>query len=366
MIDIKFLILIACLLLIFTSTALANQLEISGSLKSDLIVSTDDGKLTDQEKINLVLEKGFGFDAEMYVDLGFREDYNNKSATDINQIYLDYYTNKMDWRIGKQIINWGSSYKLQPTDYFNPIDQTALKPLDEKIGVKAVKGIYYAPNDLEITGVVVPSFKAGKLSTVIPNLIAVEDDLKNIQEGFKVTKRSFRGFDLSLSGYHGFDQNPINNKMNFIYPKLNKIGFDLIGDIGEIGVWTELTYALYQDEELDNGLNTTLGVDYKWSNDLYLVIQAYYQQGRSSSEADKKMLNFHFDKPVFTFHQIESNVIYEFESETCVLEPQFNYSLASSIELQIGGTYINSSNEDALITATFGQNRVYTRLNIEF
>jgi hypothetical protein len=363
--DIKFLILIACLLLTFTSTALASQLEISGSLKGDLIVSTDDGKLTDQEKVNLILEKGFGFDAEMYIDLGFREDHNN-ADTDINEAYLNYYTDNMDWRIGKQLINWGSSYKLQPTDYFNPVDRTALKPLDEKLGVEAVKGIYYAPNGLEITGVVVPFFKADKLSTFIPNLRAVEDNVENMQEGFKVTKRSFKGFDLSLSGYHGFDRKPINNNMDFIYPELNRIGFDLIGDIGEMGVWTELAYAIYQDEEFDNGLETTLGADYKWSNDLYLVLQAYYQQGRLSSENDTKVFNLHFDKPIFNFHQVEGNFIYEFETETIVLEPQFNYSLANSIELQIGGTYINSQNDDALIVATFGQDRVYTRLNIEF
>ncbi|AZO95943.1 hypothetical protein [Halocella sp. SP3-1] len=357
--EINFILLIILLLITSVGVSAGDKLNIAGSLSTSIEAFSDDGELIDRERLNLELKRDFGFAADMYIDLAIQAMEKEDTEVGTNEAYLNYYTDNMDWRIGKQVINWGSSYKLQPTDYFNPYDYTALKPLDEKLGIKAVKGVYYTPNALEITGVVVPFFESSIANDV-------EDDLENLQAGFKVTRRSFKGFDLSVSGYHGFDKIPLSIQGDITFAELDKFGFDLIGDIGEMGIWTECVYGIYKDNDFDNSLAGTFGVDYKFTNDLYLVGQLYYLESRIEKESDTKMFNFHFDKPVFNFHTIEGKVIYEFESETFVFEPQFTYSLAEAIELQIGGTFVERNNEDVSIAYDLGEDRFYSRLNIEF
>jgi len=369
----NFILAIVIFLICSTGVFAKDKLEISGTLDSSIEGISDDGELIDRERLDLELKKSFGFDADMYIDLSTYSMKNEDTEVEANEAYLNYYTDHMDWRIGKQIINWGSAYKLQPTDYFNPHDYTAIKPLDEKLGVKAVKGIYYTANGLEITGVITSYFERNKLSEEKENLLkikgiaGVEDDIENIQGGFKITKRAFKGFDLSASTYHGFDKEFIeNDKGKFIYPEANRIGFDFIGDFGEMGVWTETAYSIYEDNQFNNRLEAALGIDYKFSDDLYLVGQYYFKGGRLDNEDDIKILNFHADRPIFQFHQIECNINYELGTETFVVEPQFNYSLANAVELQIGGTYVDSDDEDDAVASKLGKDRVYTRLKIEF
>jgi len=402
----KVLTLLLVLLLILSSVSYAKEIEISGSLNSYLVGNPNNGLIEEEEKVNLILEKEFGFDANMHLDLEFKSDANSSTTTSFNEAYLNYYTQNMDWRLGKQEISWGSAYKINPTSYFNPNDLTALKPLDEKLGVKAIKGIYYAPRGLEITGVVVPFFREDELGeenvdsivnkieqelkVMNPSLDEVaysksdtKNNIENIESGFKVTKRGFHGYDVSLSAYHGRDKLPaIDNKatldtvidgdtkatINFVYPKANRVGLDIIGDLGDMGVWAETTYSDYQDEQFKNIIEAAVGIDYKFDNNLYLVGQGYYKEGRTESEPRVKAANFYVSKPIFDFHEIEITTLYDFESETSLIEPQFNYSLANSVELQLGGTYVDSAEKDTssgLISA-LGQDRIYTRLNVEF
>jgi len=408
----KVLTLLLILVLVFSSVSYAKEIEISGSLNSYLVGNPNNGSIEEEEKVNLILEKEFGLDANMHLDLEVASDANSSTSTSFNEAYLNYYTRNMDWRIGKQEISWGSAYKMNPTSYFNPSDLTALKPLDEKLGVKAVKGVYYAPRGLEITGVVVPFFKGDEVSDKMVNSIlnttikelqqvkldpsiaideenpytnSVDRKVENVQGGIKVTKRRFHDYDISLSAYHGRDKLPIVDDeatldtidipssdpkatVSFVYPEADRVGFDIIGDLGDMGVWTEATYSDYQGEQYANTLEAAVGIDYKFDNDLYLVGQGYYKEGRTESEPKVKAANFYVSKPIFDFHEIEVTTLYDFESETSLIEPQFNYSLANSIELQLGGTYVDSAKKGTsrgLISA-LGQDRIYTRLNVEF
>ena len=388
----------------------SDELEVSGSLQSDLIYNSDSKELNDQAAINLILERDFGFGANMYLDLELTGSHNQTAETKIAAAYLNYYTKNMDWRLGKQKINWGSAYKLQPTDYFNPYDFTKLKPLDNKLGVKAVKGIYYGKQGLEVTGVIIPFFKSNELPNEeeqMTNLAAdivgtmpgitldsnapytglqVKDKLENVQAGFKVTKRAYQGFDLSASLYQGCDQQPLvdlnatrktvdpaqgDNQatVNFVYPENTRVGIDIIGDITdyEIGWWTEAVYSSYQNEQFGKRWQIAAGLDYTFANNLYLVGQAYYQQGRIAEEADSKLVSLHFDQPVLDFHSWESTLKYDWAAEVYVIDAQFNYSLADAVELQLGASYVNenNSNEGNLLTMA-AEDRAYSTLRVDF
>ncbi|ADL13197.1 hypothetical protein [Acetohalobium arabaticum] len=386
------LTVILVLVLILSSTAVVQGLEISTDIKLDLERDTDENKTDDREKINLTLEEQFNFTTDGYLDLEIESDYEDDTDIGIHEAYINYYTRDIDWRLGKQEVSWGSAYKIKPTDYFSPNDVSDMHPLDEKFGVTGVKGIYYAPNGLEVTGIAIPDFEADEVEdgreaevfkaateerpTISDYTVQDADDL---QLGVKVTKRRVNNFDLSFSAYHGRDNLPILDKKKtknnldptapkaFIkYPEVTKSGFDIIGDIDDMGIWLETAYSDYDDSQYDDIFETAVGIDYKFDSDLYLVGQWYNKEGRLSSEPKINAFNFYASKPVWNFHELEFTALYDTESDAYLLEPQFNYSIDDSIELQVGATYAHNEDDAGGMVSALAQDRLYTRLNIEF
>lgn len=271
------------MIIAFPAITLA-QTDISGTFKTNVIWDQDAEKLMDDEILNLVLERDFGLDANLNLDLQFnsyrrdqRISVNEKGEPviedmaqsereldlELSEAYLNYYTDNMDWTLGKQVINWGSSFELQPTNYFNPQDFNALDPIDAKVGVTAINGTYYAPENIQVTGILTPFFEAhqmreideikqqiafaengkGQMGQAIYNqleelslesfnqninsnditqslavdsgLEEVEDKLENIQGGIKITKRRWGRVDVSASAYRGRDKMPVLNVEEF-------------------------------------------------------------------------------------------------------------------------------------------------------
>jgi hypothetical protein len=345
------------LLIIFfvtPSVVAGSDFDLSGSFKSSTEYLSEDKELIDRERLNLEFKKEFSFNSDMLINLDFNA-FDGDTDIDFKEAYLNYYANKIDWRIGKQIINWGSSYKLKPSNYFNPNDLKALKIMDSKLGIKAIKANYYPKNKMEITGIVIPFFESN-----IDN--DIEDRLENIQAGIKVTRRGFKNSDISFSVYHGFEKNPIFTAQKTEFPEVDKLGFDLITDFLGMGFWTECSYSKFEKDNYKNYLAATIGADYKFDNDLYLVAQFSYLENRSNYEKQSEIFNLHFEKPVFNFHQLEALIIYELESETFVCEPQFTYSISEGLDLEIGIRYVDSKHSGLKQIYDFGEDRIYCQL----
>ena len=432
-------VVILTLILSFTLfTVLAADLESSGSIDSVLEIDPNNEMISDKEEINLILEKDYGFNASMYLDLeinssrvsaealpnGGTYQYpvnDRQTEIKINRAYLNYYTKNIDWTLGKQDINWGSGFEINPTSYFNPVDQTAFEPLQNKLGVSGVSGIYYGSNNIEITSVVVPFFNTNKTNDLESNhqittinkkvtsglsqelsaitgtpitvnlastapykITEVKDDIDNMQTGIKITKRSVANYDYSLSAYQGRDMSPLVDMnatsstidlstgdlaatVHYVYPEVDKLGVNIIGQINEVGTWVELAYSQYQDEQFDNRLEIISGVDYKFNNNLYLIGQNYYKEGRSNLESDINLTVLHAEKPVFDFHDFEGDLKYESETKTLITELEFLYSLSNSTKLIFGGSYLTSDqDEDSLVVSNLGSDKLYTRLKIDF
>ncbi|WP_408954363.1 hypothetical protein [Natroniella sp. ANB-PHB2] len=388
-------VILLTLVLLLTFTTMGFAAEVSGSLDSHLTVDIDEEELDGKTEFNLIIEDDFGFDADMKVDLGFLLHENYENEVRINEAYLNYYTMNSDWRLGKQEINWGSGYKLNPTSYFNPQNLKAFDLIDENLAVRAVKSTYYTAGGLEISGVVAPFFKgngdleetekiadkfAKELSTeklsFDDSANDIENELSDIQAGAKLTNRGFKGYDISLSAYHGYDLLPsmigADNDENLLleYPEVNKLGFDLIGDVKDIGIWSEIVYNIYSEDYYDDTLNLVVGADYNFDNDLYLVGQFYYRGERVEQEPEIQALNLYFSKPAFDFHEVEFTTLYDLESGSYMIKPQYNHSLVDSIELQLGAKIVDIDIDDELEGFSFGDslgsNSIYTRLNVNF
>ncbi|MGM0421255.1 MAG: hypothetical protein ACQEQG_09695, partial [Bacillota bacterium] len=130
--------------------------------------------------------------------------------------------------------------------------------------------------------------------------------------------------------------------------------------------WLELAYSLYDQDQFDNRLEATIGLDRRFANELYLVGQYYHRQGRLEGENDVNLATLYFEKPVADFHKIQMSSMYEFESESYLLEMQFDYSLTDSVIWQTGATYTETGSAQAGMLDTMSGDRIYTRIQVDF
>jgi hypothetical protein len=86
---------------------------------------------------------------------------NRPNVFDVREMYIDLFTKKVDFRIGRQQIIWGQADGVFITDIVSPKNLTdfLLWDFNEiRLGVNAIKTRYYPHDDHEIELVLIPSF----------------------------------------------------------------------------------------------------------------------------------------------------------------------------------------------------------------
>lgn len=301
---------------------------LSGDLKIKYIYQLADKNHLDQTDFTLQIEKNFAYTAGFYLQFGLesysqylRGDKAIKTDLLIKEGYFDYYTENIDWRAGRQILNWGSSYNLKPSNYFNPIDPGAINPLESREGIEALQARYYLKNNQEITAV-----------------IGLRDSIDDPQQALKFTKRRWQGFDLSFSLFSGQQLEAIKSKY---YPEVKKAAFDLRGDITkkDIGIFSEIVYSNFKAELFNNSLEAVIGFDYKFKNNFYLLGQYYYQEKIKNNLDNSQIISIHAERPFWQFHNWEADLLYDLNSKFLLLRPKLIYSLAEGLELEAGAVF---------------------------
>ena len=406
----------------FTATGVTQDLEIAGQYRGETELFSNDSSYAHQHWINLVLEKSLGQSARMHMNVEMNT-YGNGTITPLMQeASVCYYTNHIDYRFGKQLVSWGSAYKLNPTSYFNPYDLTIVTPGEKRLGIIAATARYYGPARIEIAGILSPFFTSHQMppgageqmiqQTVLQTLhemnqsipisaisVAmdpanpfvspeVEPNLENTSGGIQLTKRGLLNTDVSLSAYHGRDKfMTVEEEMTeesiflatqdpsqidtlatvyFIYPEVNRIGLDIIGTAGDVGFWIEGTYSIYSKAYQSDVMTIVTGADYRFANDIYLVAQGIYNTGKTPEQEDMKAIMGYVSKPIFGFHDIEFMGLYDAETESYFLQPQFRYSLGNAVALEFGGTLVHLEGGYASLFSRMISDRLYARLTIDF
>ena len=159
--------IIFILLLITSQYATAQKVDISGFGRSYEGVNVNNGDFTIiQQTLNLNFEKRGDKVALKANPMTFL--YNSDSLTfRMRELYLDFYFDKFDLRIGKQQVVWGKADGVFITDIISPLNLTEflLPDFDEiRIGVIAAKMNYYIGNST-IEAIFIPQFTP----TVRPN-----------------------------------------------------------------------------------------------------------------------------------------------------------------------------------------------------
>ena len=430
----KLLAFLIITLLIFNIPALAlntENLEYGGKIKQDIVYNNATEKWQGYSGIEIELEKSFGFDKRAYLNTELYTNYQNEKFTDlkvdVNQAYFDFYLKNSDLRIGKQKINWGSAYKINPSSMTNPYDLTAQNPTEEKLGVPAIKNKYYFNNTTSLTGVIITDFvespvpdslkqnmitgiktdfksqliKQGisnnQANQIIKNNLNVVhtkpeiDELSELEYAFNFMKRNVRGFDLSASYFNGYEDIPsittelesiqkdlvyiasnyptnINTELNIGYKRTQGFGLNAIGAISNVGVWSEINYQVNEDDEKTT--DVVLGSDYTFENNLYTVAQ-FIHRDYSDYQIPREEMNyllFHGDLPFRQIHNIKTNIIYDLGIGNYMFNPEMTFSLSNNLNLDLGTVITGekeSSESHSLFNMMSGE-RSYFELTYNF
>ena len=224
-----------------------------------------------------ITEPGFNKEYEYSEDTQLSRNLrlsNSNFEINFNELYINYQTEKFRIRAGNQIYGWGTADVINPTSYFNPIDfrEFIFKDDDEmKFGVPSVSGMFFGDNctvEVVFVPVHVPieissynSFWAAEnddalYSVFIENSDGLPVEVKNFGFGFRVSL-SYNGADISLSGYHGPDKEPVHLPVGlFVKPNepvyvrvepeyhiIDMVGLDFSKTLGSFVVQFEVAFS---------------------------------------------------------------------------------------------------------------------------
>ena len=214
-------------LLLLTAT-LSAQLSYSGELNPNVMTRT-----SDQSQINLPyrllsLDLGYtlgNWDLKTNSAIEYRNQ-PSESVFDLREMYLAYFPDWGEVKIGKQIHAWGSADGNNPTDNLNPYDYYYLfEPgVGKKIGTFSFSTkIYYGNYQLE--GVITPQFKSNRYPygekdypISIPEKPEIEYPVQDeLELGFRV-QTTIGESDFGFSVFKGNDRAPSLATLKY-YPK---------------------------------------------------------------------------------------------------------------------------------------------------
>ena len=229
-------------------------------------------------KLEKKLDNGIGVFAEGYsAREDFRSDGNTRSS--MREIYVETRQGDFDFRVGRQIIAWGRTDRLNPTDNLTPRDARLLAAdIDEdRFGSLAAKASWNLTANDSLTLVLLPEFQANKSYSKYPESIPTA----NNQWAIKYDQ-SGKAVDWSVSYYDGYDITPdLSSASVYQHYRIKVLGMDIATTVGSNRFALESAYTQTQDM---NGtdeyikspfLYTVFGVEHDFGNNTSGIIQIF-------------------------------------------------------------------------------------------
>ncbi len=445
-----YLITLTIITIVFGSLSLYAESNIifGGSFQTDnrMYLKNNNDFSWQEYRLDLDLDANISDNVHFYSDfwvrsLGFpniqksSDLFQSKMVTpqkfELKEGYFDIYglfSENLDVRIGRQRITWGSADKLNPTDNLNPDDLEDIWDFGRHLASDGISTKYYL-GDYELSAVFIPSFSpavfpGGNWATALsPSLdlptglslgsfsdkiILPENNIKeSATTGVKVAGNLF-DYDFSLSYVHGRDDLPLINKViitpidtvgtveistEMIFPKMQIVGFDMAGTVGDVGVWAESAIffpeRIIQETDLSGlGMGTqesvvlddapyvkyVVGADYTFTNGIYINTQYLHGFIHEKEESIEDYYMFGLEKKLFEDRLkitplsggLEVKNYDNFEDNYAIIfSPEIAYSPYDNIEF-IFGAYIIEGNK----SSTFGKMKdyddVYLKTKVNF
>ncbi len=357
-------------------------------------------------RFQLAMSSSLGEKADIYAAFNFNLDENLSTglATEPRsavveiypvEVYIDLHWEVADLRVGKQLIFWGKTDWINPTDNICPWDYTNITAEieDYRLPVNAVKLDLYL-GDWTLEGVWVPSFKPNRIPMEFPNSIGgmpvqaryVLPDSRpsNWQAGLRLSSY-FRGIDFSLSYWYGFDLYPTVRQLFYIpeqppeflfevsYLRQQVFGADFSYAKGRFVLKGEGAYFLTQDREgVDPAVRNphiyyVLGLDYNFSDRLTMNLQfvqdvkvveekfPFVQEPKTTTSASCRI-----QYKVENLWSFQLITVYNFRDGDFFTLPIFTWYIADGINLYAGAAIFHGPED-----SPFGRNKPYSRAFIE-
>jgi hypothetical protein len=298
--------MVICWSLISASPVLAGvEGNINGDIRTDQRLRFDPQEFTRNEtRLRLKFEGAPGEKYHYFGEMQLKG-IRNLSADDqwrwemdLCEGYFDLYkflSEKLDLRIGKQIIVWGTADRLNPTSNVSPDNLEDPFDFGEKLGVNAMQATVYL-GDVSVIGIFIPEFGVAELPSgdfaqaftgsmeLPPGLTLRNITQHTLQPESTVDESALYAvklstvlweYDVSLSYVSGRDDLPLANAarltavddlgmvdldVDLIYPNMQVIGADVAGQIKTIGVWAEGALFLPDKVALTTTLTTLEGI----------------------------------------------------------------------------------------------------------
>lgn len=175
------------------------------------------------------------------------------AKADLREGFIDISTEHFDLCAGRQIIAWGRTDAVNPTDNLVMRDFTLAAPedADQKSGVGALKAAYSA-GDLRFIAIWLPEFRANLLPFPkgTPVMTETKSDTAPNQWAAKL-EYTASDYEYSVSYFDGFDHNPdfalTGAGVTMRYGRLKVYGADGAFTSGRYGFRAEAAYLASED-----------------------------------------------------------------------------------------------------------------------
>lgn len=263
---------------------------------------------------------------------------SNEGELRFDELYLNYGAEDFRLRVGNQIYGWGTADAFNPTSYFNPSDMRELIFRDDdenKAGVPSISGMFFL-GEYTLEAVFVPvhiptimapdgNFWSFTINEGLPCPITFDEpqeldaDIGNCGYGARLSTSS-GGVDISVSGYHGPDKDPVflPYKMVGVLPDVailvkpqsyvvNMFGVDLSATLGDFVVQFEAVYSPDKMGIVEQSITNLAGLTLPFEVERSSYIS--YATGFNYFIPLDRLLDGHEGESVFTFEWFQSRYL---------------------------------------------------------
>lgn len=252
----------------------------------------------------------------------------------LQETTLTFSTGELHWVVGRQVIEWGSAFLIQPTSVVNPLRYADGEP--ERVPVDAM-ALRWRGRRWNTTLVWIPTFVAE--STTLPDGTPAEPVPKVFDYSQWVLRSEIErpGFQLGWVVSRGWDRRPAKMPPGQPDYRLGTmVGAELGVSVGRDRLWIEGTYGKY-DDTMGNAAQWVLGMSRTGEDGLYRALQWHRARSRVWGSQEHLMLVVEKDLSVTT--HLSVSAIYDLRNEAYRIAPTVEFPLGDSVSAAVTVAY---------------------------
>lgn len=258
-------------------------------------------------------------------------------SADLREATLSFSTGSLDWVAGRQVIEWGSAFLIQPTSLVNPLRYVDGEP--ERVPVDAM-ALRWRGRRWNNTLVWIPAFVPE--STTLPDGTPAEPVPKVFDYSQWVLRSEIErpGYQLAWVVSRGWDRRPAKMPPGQPDYRLGTmVGGELGVNVGRDRLWVEGTYGMY-DDSMGHAAQWVVGMSRTGEDGLYRALQ--WHRSRSRVWGNQEHLMLLVEKGLSVTTHLSVSAIYDLRNEAYRIAPTVEFPLGDSVSAALTVAYGHS------------------------